>query len=261
MHVYAGTDALLILGTTSEASTLTDNEKDEVVSFIIKRNNNRLKIVVGVITNNTLDGYKKAQKYESMGADYLLVSPPYYNKTNSSGLLKHFEYISKGVCIPILIYNVPSRIGMNIKMEEFTKLKAIKNIVGVKESNKDINQIIELANICDDNFNLYCGNDDLSYLFLSLGAKGLINVYGNIDPKGIKNLLYLYLENELLARKYFFEHYNIFKLLFIETNPIPIKALMNCIGMDVGGFRLPLDTMSENNLILLKNEYLNTVYK
>ena len=256
IQYFSQTDGIVILGTTSEAATLNEYECDQIVDFVIKINNKRMKIVVGVIDNVTERAIKKAQKYEKMGADYLLVSPPYYNKTNSSGLIKHFSLIANSVKIPIIIYNVPSRIGFNINIDDFIKLKEIKNIVGVKECGKDITHIMDLANICDDNFSLYCGNDDLSYLFLSLGAKGLINVYGNIEPKVMKNIIHLFDENEYLARKYFFKYYELFKTIFIETNPIPIKALMNYVGLNVGLYRLPLDKISEVNL-----EKLIKIYK
>ena len=260
MHVFAGTNSLLILGTTAEAPTLTENEKDSIVSYVINKVNKRLKIVVGVITNNTNEGIILAKKYERMGVDFLLISPPYYNKTNFNGLIKHFECIANSVNIPILIYNVPSRIGLNITIEQYIKLKSLKNIVGVKECSKDIDQIIELAQMCDEKFNLYCGNDELSYLFLSLGAKGWINVSGNFCPVAIKNLFDIFENNEHLAMNYFFALHDFFKSLSVEVNPIPIKTLMNYIGMDVGCVRLPLGNMDERNEEKLINCYKNTFF-
>ena len=259
MHVFAETDGLVLLGTTGESASLTDKEKDEIVKYAIKQVNKRMKIVVGVITNNTFDGIIKAKKYASYGADYLLVTPPYYNKTNKSGLFKHFKLISESVNIPIIIYNIPSRIGLNIEPHELLELKTIKNIYGVKESNKNINHIIEVANICDENFNLYCGNDDLIYIFLSLGASGLINVYGNLNPIVIKNMIYIFENNLLLARRYFLQHYDLFKELSIEVNPIPIKTLMNYIGFNVGDVRLPLDEMNSVNKEILIKSYIKVL--
>ncbi len=242
-----GTDALLILGTTSESSTLSEYEKDQLVDFIIRQNNKRMKIIVGVISNVTQTAIEKAIKYEKFGADGLLVTPPYYNKTNKSGLIKYFKMIAHSVNIPIILYNIPSRTSLNLDYTIISELKKVSNIIGVKESNKDINHIIDIANICDEEFSLYCGNDELSYIFLSLGAKGLINVYGNMEPKIIKNLINIFYENEFLARKYFLKYHDLFKSLSIEVNPIPIKTLMNYIGLDVGLYRLPLDVMDENN--------------
>ena len=257
IQYFSQTDALLILGTTSESSALADIEKEQIVEFVIRQNAKRMKIVVGVICNNTYEAILVAQKYEKMKADYLLVSPPYYNKTNSTGLIKHFTSIASSVIIPIVIYNVPSRVGMNIGIEEFEILKNVTNIVGVKECNKDINHIIEISKIADNNFSIYCGNDELSYLFLTLGAKGLINVYGNLEPKVIKNLINIFDNNETLAREYFFNYYDIFKVMTIETNPIPIKDLMNYIGLNVGLYRLPLDKMGDNNRKIMIEKYLN----
>lgn len=251
-HVFSGTDGLVVLGTTSESSTLDETEKDELLKHIIKQNNKRMKIVAAVITNITKDAIKKSIKYQIMGADYLLVIPPYYIKTNKEGLFNHFKLIANSVNIPLILYNIPSRCGMNIDIDVIMKLKEITNIVGVKECSKDINHIIEVSRICDDKFSLYCGNDDLSYLFLSLNAKGLINVFGNIYPSRIKNLIFIYDNNPLLALKYFQSLYPLLNELFIETNPIPIKSLMNYIGMDVGLYRPPLQMMDDflyNNLI------------
>ena len=259
MHVFAETDGLVLLGTTSESSSLTDKEKDEIVKFVIRQVNKRMKIVVGVITNNTFDGIIKGKKYESYGADYLLVTPPYYNKTNKSGLIKHFKLIAESVNIPIIIYDIPSRVGFNIELQELIELKKIKNISGIKESNKNINHIIEVANICDQNFKLYCGNDDLIYIFLTLGAEGLINVYGNLNPIVIKNMLYIFEDNELLARRYFLQYYGLFKDLSLEINPIPIKTLMNYIGFNVGNLRLPLDEMNPNAKETIIESYIKVL--
>ena len=240
-----GTDALLILGTTSESSTLSDDEKDFLIDFVINQNACRMKIVAGVISNVTQIAVEKAIKYEKLGVDCLLVSPPYYNKTNKSGVIKHFKMIADSVNIPTIVYNIPSRTSLNIDYELIKELKKVSNIIGVKESSKDINHIIDISNLCDDNFSLYCGNDELCYIFLSLGAKGLINVYGNIEPKVFKNMINVYEINEYLSRKYFFQYYDLFKILSIDINPIPIKMLMNYIGLKVGGYRLPLDKMND----------------
>ena len=243
-----GTDALLILGTTSESSTLSEYEKDRLVEYIINQNNKRMKIIVGVISNVTQTAIEKALKYEKLGADCILVTPPYYNKTNRSGLIKHFKVIACSVKIPVILYNIPSRTGLNIDRDVICELKKVSNIIGVKESNKDIGHIFDVASVCDNKFSLYCGNDELSYLFLSLGSKGLINVFGNLEPKMFKNLINIFTINEFLARKYFFMYYELFKILSVEVNPIPIKALMNYKGLNVGLYRLPLDIIDENNL-------------
>ena len=253
-----GTDALLLLGTTSESSTLSEYEKDKLVEYVVNLNNKRMKIIVGVISNVTQTAIEKAIKYEKLGADCLLVTPPYYNKTNNSGLIKHFKLIALNVNIPVILYNIPSRTGLNIDIDAICELKKVSNIIGVKESNKDVSHIMDVASVCDDKFSLFCGNDELSYLFLSLGAKGLINVFGNLEPKMFKNLINIFVINEYLARKYFFIYHDLFKTLSIEVNPIPIKALMNWKGLNVGLYRLPLDIMNEKNLKILIQVYENT---
>ncbi len=258
-HHFSGTSGLLILGTTSESSSLTDYEKDQLVEFVIRQNNKRMKIIVGVITNVTDIAVEKAMKYESMDADGLLLIPPFYNKTNKTGLIKHFKSIAESVKIPIILYNIPARVGMNIDVEVINELKKVKNIIGIKESSKDITHILDVFNICDEKFNLYCGNDEFSYLFLTLGAKGLINVYGNFAPSVVNNLINIYNINPFVAREYFKSYYELFKIIFIETNPIPIKALMNFKGFDVGMYRMPLDKMDESNYKKLINEYVKTI--
>lgn len=252
-HIFSATDAIVLLGTTSEAMTLSEEEKEEIVRFVIKINANRMKIIVGISASSTQQAIADSIKYEKMGVDYLLVAAPYYIKPNKTGLIKHFRLIASNVNSKIIIYNIPARCGVNIDTETLKELKKSPNIIGVKETNKDINHIIDIMSLQDETFYVYCGNDELSYLFLSLGSKGLINVYGNLEPRVIKNLISIYEENPLLALKYFYDYYNLFKLTFIDTNPIPIKALMNYVGIDVGTHRLPLDILdfaTHNHLIM-----------
>lgn len=253
-----GTDALLILGTTSECATLNEYEKDQLVEFVIKQNAKRMKLIVGVMTNSTDVAIKKSIKYEALGVDALLLIPPFYNKTNKKGLINHFKLIAHSVKTPIILYNIPTRVGMNLDYVILNELKQISNIIGVKESNSDFQHILSTIKLYDDSFYLYCGNDELSYLFLSLGASGLINVYGNACPWVIKNLINIYEENPLLAKKFFLDYIDLFKALTIEVNPIPIKSLMNFIGMNVGECRLPLFKMDNENYIKLVLEYKRT---
>lgn len=250
------TDGLLILGTTSECATLNDYEKDQLVEFVIKQNAKRMKIIVGVMTNVTDVAITKAIKYEALGADALLLIPPFYNKTNNLGLINHFKQIAYSVKIPVILYNIPSRVGLNMNFNILKELKEIPNIIGVKESNSDITHLLDTIKIYDDKFYLYGGNDELSYLFLALGATGLINVYGNLEPIVIKNLINIYDENPLLAKNYFLEYLELFKILNLEVNPIPIKALMNYVGMNVGLYRSPLEVMDENNFKKMMLEYI-----
>lgn len=257
MQYMSKTDAILLLGSTAEAATLNEYEKDQIVDSVIKTNKKRMKIIVAVISNNLVDVINKSRKYKELGADYLLLIPPYYIKSNEKGIVEYFKEITSRVDLPIIIYNIPSRVGFNLDLATIKKLKKIKNIIGIKESNKDINHIITISSICDEKFGLYCGNDDLSYVFLSLGAKGLINVYGNYEPKVMKNIISIYEINPYLSYRYFLSYYQLFDSLTIEVNPIPIKFIMNYKGLKVGGHRLPLCDLSENNQKLLIKQFFS----
>ena len=248
-QITKGTKAILILGTTSEASTLSEKEQEQVVKIVSETNNGIMKIVVGLCYNDTNKSLYRAKIYEKYNIDYFLVITPFYNKTNESGLIKHFKIIADNVACPVILYNIPGRTGVNISIEQLKLLSKHKNICGIKEASRDINQIIEEAFICDDNFSLYCGNDDLIFLFTLLNARGAFNVYGNIDPGTMNKLAK---ETDfVLYRKY----YPILRKIFSETNPIPIKALMNYLGCEVGECRLPLDKMNESLKDDLINEY------
>ena len=179
----------------------------------------------------------------------------WYYEPVQLGLFIHFGLIASCVKTPIILYNIPSRCGVDISISCINKLKKIENIIGIKEASKDINRLLELANICDDNFYLYCGNDELSYLFLSLNAKGIINVLGNLDSTIIGNMIIIYKENPYLAYKYFKEYYDFFKCLTIDSNPIPIKALLFYANEISGGVRLPLINLCEEKLNLLAKCY------
>lgn len=255
-HYFNKVDALLLLGTTSESPTLLDFEKEEIVKCVINQNNKRLKIVVGISENKTEDAVINAIKYEKMGADYLLVLTPFYNRCNYEGLYLHYRLVANSVKIPIILYNIPARTGVNIDIDVIKKLKLIPNIIGIKEANKDISHILNMSYLCDENFKLYCGNDDLSYLFLALNAAGIINVISNFDPYLISSLISIYDENPSLAFNFFNKCYELLKCMFIETNPIPIKSLMNYNNMNVGGYRLPLCNMEKETFTKLINAYL-----
>lgn len=255
-HYENNTDCLLILGTTAETPTLSEHEKDQIVEYVIKKNNKRMKIMVGVTSNSTAIACKKGKKYEELGADYLLVISPFYNKTNDEGLILHFTTIANAVKIPIILYNIPGRTGINISSEIMKKLKVIHNIIGVKEASTDIKHILDVAFICDDNFKLYCGNDDMAILYHGLNVDRYISVYGNINPSFFKNLMKMNLEDACL---YFYKHYDLLKNLFIDTNPIPIKTLMNYLNFNIGWFRLPLTNMNDFKKQKLINSYLETI--
>ena len=253
-----GTNGLLILGTTSESSTLSEEEKENIIKYVIKENNNRMEIIAGVIENSTQNAIIKSLKYKSLGVNKLLVISPFYNKTNNEGMIQHFTKIAQAVDIPIILYNVPSRTGVNIDLSVIRDLMKVENIIGIKEASKDINHITQLAFMCNNKFSLYCGNDDLLLTFLSLNCKGIISVVSNIKPDIIYNTLKIYEINPLTAFSYYKYYYDFICSLFIEVNPMPIKAIMNFCGIDLGVYRLPLTKISAENYLKIINIYTKT---
>ena len=237
------TDAIVICGTTGEASTMSEEEKKQAIKFTVDVVNKRIPVIAGT-------GSKYA---ESVGVDGLLLITPYYNKTNSKGLFKHYEAINNEVNTPIILYNVPSRTGVNITPNQLYELSKLKNIVAIKEASGNISQIIEMKALCKDSIDIYSGNDDQIIPIMSLGGIGVISVLANILPKDVHDMTYHYLNgdtNKSLSLQ--LETIDIIKKLFIETNPIPVKTALNLMGKEVGNFRLPLYEMDNHNLNLLK---------
>lgn len=254
-HIKEGTDAIIICGTTGEASTMTDKEKMDTIKFTVDKVARRIPVIAGTGSNNTAHSIEMSEYAASCGADALLVITPYYNKTTQSGLVKHFTEIARHVDKPIIIYNVPSRTSMNVKPETYLEIcKSVSNVVGVKEASSDIVQIAEIARIMGDNFEIYSGNDDQVVPIMSLGGLGVISVTANIVPKKVHEMATSYLDGDIdKARKLQLELNPLNKVMFIETNPIPVKTAMNLMGYDVGPLRLPLVDMSEKNLETLKS--------
>ncbi|AST58675.1 4-hydroxy-tetrahydrodipicolinate synthase [Thermoanaerobacterium thermosaccharolyticum] len=254
-HIKEGTDAVIICGTTGESSTMTEKERMDAIKFAVDKVAGRIPVIAGTGSNSTKHSIELSQYASSVGADALLVITPYYNKTTQAGLVKHFTEIAKNVDKPIIIYNVPSRTGMNVKPETYLEIcKCVDNVVGVKEASSDIVQIAEIARIMGDKFEIYSGNDDQVVPILSLGGIGVISVTANIVPKKIHDMVMLYLNGDIeAARKLQLELNPLNSAMFIETNPIPIKTAMNLMGFGVGPLRLPLVDMSEKNLDTLKS--------
>jgi len=254
-HLYNETDALIIAGTTGEASTLSNDEKRRLYEFTTNYVDGRIPVIAGTGGNNTKDVIELSKFAESVGCDGLLIVTPYYNKTTQEGLVTHFTKVADQVNIPIIMYNVPSRTGLNMKPSTVKLLAEHPNITGIKEASGDITQITEIAKFCDENFYLYSGNDDHILPVLALGGKGVISVVANILPKDIHELCYAYfLGNIEKARQIQLALFDFIRLLFIETNPIPVKAAMKLLGLDSGEVRLPLVNMTEKNRELLINE-------
>ena len=247
------TDAIVICGTTGEASTLTKEEKEQTIKFTVSTVNKRVPVIAGTGTNNTEASIEMSKYAESVGVDGLLIITPYYNKTNSKGLIKHFEAINNEVNTPIVLYNVPSRTGVNISPKQLLELSKLNNVVAIKEASGNISQIVEMKALCGNSIDIYSGNDDQIIPIMSLGGAGVISVLANIMPKEVHNIAYSYLSgdhNKALTIQ--LDTLDLNKILFIETNPIPVKTALNFMGKDVGGFRLPLYDMDDNNIKLLE---------
>ena len=247
-HIENKTDAIIILGTTGESATLSDEEKEKIMKCAIDYANKRIKIIVGTGSNDTKHAIKLSKKAEELGADGLLIVTPYYNKCSQDGLYLHYKTIAKSVKLPIILYNVPSRTGVDISVDTVKRLASIKNIVGIKEANPSLTKVADIINLNLENFALYSGNDDLTLPILSLGGSGVISVLANIKPKVTHEICELYFNNEIKeARKLFFENYELAKDLFLDVNPIMIKYAMNYLDMKVGSCRLPLCDTSNIN--------------
>ena len=254
-QINSKTDAIIVCGTTGEASTMTEQERKETIKFVVDVVNKRIPVIAGTGSNNTAAAISMSKWAEKIGVDGLLVITPYYNKTTQKGLVEHFKAIANSVTSPIIIYNVPSRTGLNITPRTLLKLCAIQNIVAIKEASGDISQIAQIKALCGDRLDIYSGNDDQVIPILSLGAIGVISVLANIIPTDIHNMCELYLKGEHAeALKIQLGFLALNSAIFIETNPIPVKTAMNLMGLEVGPLRLPLCEMEENNLQILKKE-------
>lgn len=257
-HIEEKTDAIIICGTTGESATMTDEERRKAIKFTVDTVNNRIPVVAGTGSNNTKYSVELSKYAEKVGADSLLVVTPYYNKSTEKGLIEHYEAIADNVNIPIIIYNVPGRTGLNILPKTIYELSKHPNIKGVKEASGDIAQVTEIARLCPDNFYIYSGNDDMIVPLLSVGGVGVISVVANILPKDTHDMVYSYLNGDFeKAKKLQLDMKPLIDALFIEVNPIPVKEAMNLLGMEVGPTRLPLTSMTEDTREVLKREIKN----
>lgn len=247
-HAANQTDAILILGTTGESSTMTHEEDDTVVEYTLKKIAGRIPVIIGSGSNCTETAIEKSVKYDKMGADALLVISPYYNKTNTQGMIHHFTAVADAVDKPVIIYNVPGRTGCNISEEAVRVLSKHPNICGIKEASGNIAYATAIARYLSDDFVMYSGNDDMIVPLLSLGAIGVISVWANIMPKEVHQLVMDYLNgSQKKALETQLRYLNLVHALFIEVNPIPVKEAMNLMGMNVGGFRAPLFAMDDHH--------------
>lgn len=255
-HVANKTDAIIICGTTGEASTLSDEEHLECIRFACEVINKRIPVIAGTGSNCTQSAIELSKEAEKSGVDGLLLVTPYYNKATQNGLKAHYKAIAKEVNVPIILYNVPSRTGTRLAPQTVVDLcHEVPNIVGVKDATGDISEVAELMSLAKGTVDVYSGNDDQIVPVLSLGGKGGISVLSNILPKETHDMVASYLEGDVaksceMQLKYF----DLVKALFCEVNPIPVKKALNLMGMEVGSLRLPLTEMEDANAKRLEEE-------
>ena len=254
LHVE-NSGSIIVAGTTSEAATMTDDEYHSVIKFVIDRVNKQIPVIAGSGSNCTKSAISKAKFCEEAGADGLLIVTPYYNKTTQRGLTNHFKMIAESTSLPIIVYNVPGRTGMNIEPKTVLELSKIDNIIGIKEASGNISQVAEIIRICPKDFFVYSGNDDMVIPLMSLGGHGVISVVANILPSETKKMVDDYAQGNIeSAREAQLSMNGLINALFIETNPIPVKEAMSILNMCSPEVRAPLYSMSNENRNILINE-------
>lgn len=254
-NIDNGTDAIVITGTTGESSTMSDEEHCQAIRFAVKHVNHRVPVVAGTGSNDTAYALWLSQEAEKAGVDGLLLVTPYYNKATQSGLIKHFTYIADRVHTPIILYNVPSRTGVNITPETFAELAKHPNIVAVKEASGNISQVAKIRALCGDELAVYSGNDDEIVPIMSLGGLGVISVLSNVMPKETHEICQTYFDgNVKKSAELQLKYLSLINALFVEVNPIPVKTALGLMGYKMGPLRMPLFPMEGKNLELLKSE-------
>lgn len=255
-QIAGGTDAIIICGTTGESSTLTHEEHDECIKFAVEHTAGRVPVIAGTGSNSTAEAIRLSTHAQNNGADALLLVTPYYNKATQKGLIQHYTAIANSVDLPIILYNVPSRTGVNILPQTAVTLaKNVKNIVAIKEASGNISQVAELAALADGCIDIYSGNDDQVVPLLSLGGVGVISVLSNVMPKLTHDMVMSYLNGDVkLSRQLQLSVMNLNKALFCEVNPIPVKEALNMMGWNAGAVRSPLCEMEPQHKELLRKE-------
>ena len=257
-QINEGIDAIIVCGTTGESSTMTLEEKKTLIKFSVELIDRRVPLIVGAGSNNTATSIEMSQYAESVGADGLLLVTPYYNKTTQEGLIHHYNSIANKTTLPIILYNVPSRTGLNILPETCLELSKTENIVAIKEASGNISQIAKIAALCGNNLSIYSGNDDQNIPILSLGGIGAISVLSNVAPRFTHNMIYDFLNGNIeKARFAQLQSLELIESLFCEVNPIPVKTALNMMGYNFGKPRLPLIDMSKSGKQRLKKSLEN----
>ncbi|MBO6236400.1 MAG: 4-hydroxy-tetrahydrodipicolinate synthase [Schwartzia sp.] len=252
-QIAGHTDAIIVAGTTGEAATMSDAEHKEAIKFAVEHTKGRVPVVAGTGSNDTAYAIQLSQYAEKVGADGLLLVTPYYNKCTQKGLVQHFNKIADSVNIPCILYDVPSRTGVSIKVPAYAELSKHPNIVAVKEANGDLSSILRLRFAVGDELAVYSGNDDQIVPILSLGGMGVISVLSNVAPKETHDICQLYFDGKVKeAAKLQIAFTDLADALFCETNPIPAKTAMRLMGYAAGPLRMPLSEMEPENLEKLK---------
>lgn len=244
--IQKGVDAIIVNGTTGESAALSDEEQYNIICCAKDTINHRVPLIAGAGSNDTKHAARLALNARNAGADAILSVTPYYNKANENGLIEHYSYITKWCQLPTIVYNVPSRTGMNVKPETYAKLADNPFICAIKEASGNLAQAVKTLSLCGDKLDIYSGSDELTVPFLSIGAKGVISVAANIVPKEMQKLCSLYFEGKTFeAAKKQIELFPLIDALFSDINPIPAKEALNLMGYDFGPCRLPLGRMEE----------------
>lgn len=257
-QINNGTDAIVVCGTTGEGSTLDTREHKQVIKTAVRQAEGRVPIIAGTGSNCTETAVKRSYAALDAGADALLIVTPYYNKCSQHGLCEHYAYISDRVDLPIIVYNVPSRTGVDIRPETYLELSRINHVVATKEANGDLSALMKTINLCGDTLDIYCGNDDQSAAFTAMGAKGTISVLANIMPREAHDIVCAGLDGDTdLSVSLQLKYLKICNDLFCDVNPIPVKYAMREMSLDSGVYRLPLNGPTDKN----KEKIISTLKK
>lgn len=252
-HIANNTDAILILGTTSESPTMSHEEDLEICRFSVERVAGRVPVIASSGSNSTQTVIEKSLDLQAAGADAVMNIAPYYNKANKKGMYHHFADVADAIDIPLIIYNVPGRTGCSIPADVVGELSKHERIIGIKEASGDLSYVAKIAKYANEDFAIYSGNDDVILPVLSMGGSGVISVLANVMPKETHDMVMAFLNGDTqgaLAEQ--LRLMNLINNLFIEVNPIPVKEAMNLMGMNVGGFRLPLCEMEDEHREILR---------
>ena len=247
-HLENGTDAIVVAGTTGESATLTEKEQERLIKHTVKSVGGKIPVIAGCGSNNTATAVRLTKKAELLGADAIMLVTPYYNKATQSGLINHFSEIAASTCLPIMLYNVPSRTGCNMSAKTVYELSKVPNIVAVKEASGDISQIAEISKLCGKDFDIYSGNDDQVIPIMSLGGKGVVSVVANAAPRQMHDMCKAYLSGDVeKALKMQLELLDLCHACFIELSPAPIKAALSMMGLCAETMRSPMYPVSDEN--------------